>query len=73
MSNVPVELYAAGLVSLMDQQGVHRFEVDLEKMKEASNSAAGLSIEFEITETKLIISTGRCDCANCRAIVGSPS
>lgn len=65
--SAPPELYALGLVTLMDQQGVHHFEVDLARDPEQSR---GLSINFEITGSKMIISTGRCDCPACAAKAG---
>ena len=65
--SAPPALYAIGLVALMDQQGVHHFEVELDRDPEQSR---GLAINFEISGTKLIVSTGRCDCPACAAKAG---
>jgi hypothetical protein len=69
---VPPQLYAIGLVELMRQKDVLHFEVDLKEIDAAAERDRGLSIDFELDEAtgKLIISTGRCDCANCRAKTG---
>ena len=65
--NAPPALYAIGLVALMDQQGVHRFEVDLTADPE---SHRGLALEFELSAEKLVVSTGKCDCPACLAATG---
>jgi hypothetical protein len=65
--NVPPQLYAIGLVELMKQQNVQHFEIDLTQDPE---QARGLSINFNIEGGKLVISNGRCSCAECAAKVG---
>jgi hypothetical protein len=63
---VPGELYALGLAMLMDQQDVHHFEIDLTTLD--PEKSRGLSIDFEITDEKIVVSTGRCPCSKCATV-----
>lgn len=63
--NAPPQLYALGLVALMEQQNVHHFEIDLKALD--PEKSRGLSLNFTIEDEKITISTGRCDCTACVA------
>lgn len=67
--NVAPALYALALVQLMDQQDVHHFEIDLDSLD--PEKSRGLSIDIIIEGNKMIVATGRCDCAKCAASAGT--
>lgn len=67
--NAPDWVYALGLVVLMDRQNVHHLEIDMDAIDK--DKSVGLSLNVEIEGRKVTISTGRCQCPNCAAKVGS--
>lgn len=66
--NAPAEVYALGLVALMDQKDTHHFVVDLDALD--PEQSRGLSLDIEIEGRKITFTTGKCQCAACLAKVG---
>lgn len=66
--NAPGEVYALALVALMDQRNVHHFVVDLDALD--PEKSRGLSLDIAIEGRKITVTTGQCECAECKAKVG---
>lgn len=67
----PAQLYALGLVQLMDRTGVHHFEVKVDELDMEASRGLSINVECDPVTRSITFSTGRCECEKCRAVAGA--
>lgn len=67
----PAQLYALGLVQLMDRTNTHHFVVEVDKLDTEASRGLSINVECDPETRTITFSTGKCQCPRCLAAMGN--